>query len=149
MARLSLKFLGAFQTTLDGQPITAFRSNKVQGLLAYLALTSSQAHPREALAALFWPDEPDAVARQNLRQSLYQLRQVLGEAVPPANPLLLVSRASVQFNPASDHALDVKTFLTHLESDQLEQAASLYHGDLLPGFTCDSLPFEPWLGQER
>ena len=102
MARLSLNFLGSFQTTLDGKPITAFRSNKVQGLLAYLAQTTPQAHARDALAALFWPEEPDTVAKQNLRQSLYQLRQVLGEAVPPANPLLLASRANVQFNPASD-----------------------------------------------
>ena len=38
---------------------------------------------REALAALFWPDEPDQVAKQNLRQALYQLRQLLREHAEP------------------------------------------------------------------
>jgi predicted ATPase/DNA-binding SARP family transcriptional activator len=148
MAHLSLTFLGSFQATLGGKPITAFRSAKVQGLLVYLALTNQQPHARDVLAALFWPDEPDAVAKKNLRQSLYQLRQVLGDADPQEMSYLLVTRSTVQFNPASDHALDVMAFLTYLENDQLEQAASLYRGDLVPGFTCDSLPFEEWLRQE-
>ncbi|MCB0025732.1 MAG: bacterial transcriptional activator domain-containing protein, partial [Caldilinea sp.] len=36
-----------------------------------------------------------------------------------------------------------------MEARQLEQAVALYRGDLLPGFTCDSLPFDEWLRQER
>jgi len=114
MPRLLLNFLGSFQTTLDGKPVTAFRSTKVQGLLAYLAQTAAQAHARDALAALFWPDEPETVARQNLRQSLYQLRQVLGESAPGPEAFLLVSRSSVQFNPASSYGLDVRDFLAQL-----------------------------------
>ena len=95
MPRLSLTFLGAFQVVLDGKPVTAFRSNKVAGLLAYLACTLDQPAAREALAALFWPDEPEATARQNLRQSLYQLRQILGETTSPAESFLLISRTTV------------------------------------------------------
>ena len=59
------------------------QSARIQALLAYLALESARAHTREALAALFWPDEPDQVAKQNLRQALYQLRQLLGEQIDP------------------------------------------------------------------
>jgi DNA-binding SARP family transcriptional activator/tetratricopeptide (TPR) repeat protein len=149
MLHLSLTFLGSFQATLAGEPITAFRSAKVQGLLAYLALSHQGPQARDTLAALFWPDEPDAVAKKNLRQSLYQLRQVLGETASREGSHLLATRSTVQFNPASDHALDVDAFLAHLEDDQLEQAISLYQGDLLPGFTCDSLLFEEWLRGER
>ncbi len=101
------------------------------------------------MAALFWPDEPETVAKKNLRQSLYQLRQVLGEAVSQEEPYLLVTRSTIQFNAASDHSLDVADFLDALENDHLEQAVTLYQGDLLPGFTCDSLPFEEWLRVER
>jgi len=72
MARLTLSFLGAFQAAVDGEPLSV-RSARIQALLAYLALESARAHTREALAALFWPDEPDQVAKQNLRQALYQL----------------------------------------------------------------------------
>jgi DNA-binding SARP family transcriptional activator/tetratricopeptide (TPR) repeat protein len=149
MAHLSLTLLGSFQATLDGEPLTGFRSAKVQGLLVYLALTEEQPHAREVLAALFWPEEPEAVARKNLRQSLYQLRQVLGDADPQEMSFLLVSRSAAQFNPDSDHTSDVTGFLGHLGSHELEQAATLYQGELVPGFTCDSLPFEEWLRQER
>ena len=62
---------------------------------------------------------------------------------------LLVTRTTVQFNAASNTALDVIAYLSHLETNQLEQAVALYRGDLLPGFTCDSLPFDEWLRQER
>ncbi|MCQ3977943.1 MAG: hypothetical protein DPW09_31330, partial [Anaerolineae bacterium] len=149
MVHLSLTFFGSFQAALAGKPITAFRSAKVQGLLVYLALTNQQSHSRDVLATLFWPDKPDAIAKKNLRQSLYQLRQILGNTAPWAASYLLVTRSTVQFNAASDHTLDVTAFLAHLENDQLEQAVTLYRGDLLPGFTCDSLPFEEWLRQER
>ncbi len=149
MAHLSLTFLGAFQATLGDKPLTNFRSAKVQGLLVYLALTNQQPHAWEVLAALFWPDEPEAAAKLNLRQSLYRLRQVLGDTDSQQEPHLLVTRSTVQFNAASDHSLDATAFLTYLENDQLEQAVPLYRGELLPGFTCDSLPFEEWLRQER
>lgn len=36
-----------------------------------------------------------------------------------------------------------------MDDGDLETAVSHYHGDLLPGFTCDSLEFENWLRQER
>ncbi len=149
MAHLSLTFLGTFQALLGDQPLTAFRSAKVQGLLIYLALAQLQPQSRDVLAALFWPDEPDTVAKKNLRQSLYQLRQVLGETGAGEASYLLVTRSTAQFSPASDHFLDVRAFLAYVDSDQLEQAAALYQGELVPGFTCDSLPFEEWLREER
>jgi DNA-binding SARP family transcriptional activator/predicted ATPase len=149
MAHLSLTFLGTFQVRLDGKPVTAFRSSKVEGLLVYLALASQQPHGRDVLAALLWPEEPDGVAKKNLRQSLYQLRQVLGESESKEENHLLVTRSTIQFNPAGDHSLDVIDFLTYLEDEQLERAIGLYQGDLLPGFACDSLPFEDWLQAER
>ena len=62
---------------------------------------------------------------------------------------LLVTRTTVQFNAASPYTLDVTAFLAHLAANQPAQAVALYRGDLLPGFTCDSVPFEEWLRQER
>lgn len=149
MSRLVLSFLGTFQVTLDRQPITHFRSANNQGLLVYLALQSERALPREVLIALFWPEAPDAQARNNLRQSLYQLRRLLGDLAESERPYLLVTRQTVQFNPQSDYELDVQQFLAAVEAGDLETAVSTYHGDLLPGFTCDSLEFEDWLRQER
>ena len=157
MKQLTLSFFGAFAARLDDQPITNFRSAKVQGLLIYLALTRQQAHERAVLATLFWPDEPETVANQNLRQSLYRLRQLLGDTIAQEEPHrqiqdrqhLLITRTTVQFNAAGNFTLDVAAYLSHLETNQREQAVALYQGDLLPGFTCDSLPFDAWLRQER
>ena len=149
MAHLSLTFLGSFQATLGDESLTAFRSAKVKALLIFLAMKKEQAQSRDVLAALLWPDETDSVARKNLRQSLYQLRLVLDESASQANSYLERTRSTVHFNPDSDHSLDVTQFLSHVEDEQLEQAVALYRGELLPGFTCDSLPFEEWLREER
>src|SRR3954463_12860039 len=78
-SRLQCHFLGPFQVTLDGKKVTAFRTDKMRALLAYLAIEANRPHRREALAALLWPEQPNVVARQTLRQALFQLRQILGE----------------------------------------------------------------------
>jgi predicted ATPase/DNA-binding SARP family transcriptional activator len=145
MARLTLSFLGTFLVTLDERLLTHFRSDKVKSLLAYLAIEAGQPHLRTKLSTLFWPDEPDSVARQNLRQSLYQLRQLLGEQVDQSPPFLRITRDTVQWNPAAAATLDVTAFLTHLEQHELAEAVALYRGDLLMGLTCGSVPFEEWL----
>ena len=44
----------------DGAPITAFESDKVRALLAYLAVESGRPQRREMLAGLLWPERPDA-----------------------------------------------------------------------------------------
>ena len=36
-----------------------------------------------------------------------------------------------------------------IEAHDLDAAVGHYAGELLPGFTCDSLEFEEWLGLER
>jgi predicted ATPase/DNA-binding SARP family transcriptional activator len=149
MARLEMSFFGAFQLTSQQQPVTNFRSSNTQGLLVYLALQSGRPHAREVLAALFWPEEPAASARNNLRQSLHQLRKLLGDVERPDHPYLLASRQTVQFRAESDYALDVGQFLNAIEAGDLECAVALYCGELLPGFTCDSIEFESWLRQER
>lgn len=149
MSHLRFSFLGACAALLGDAPLVNFRSAKVQGLLIYLALTQHQAHGREELAALFWPDEPERVARHNLRQSLYRLRQLLDQPLSHRQSHLLITRSTVQFHPANTYTLDVTAFRAYLEAEQYEQAIALYRGELLPGFSCDSAPFDAWLREER
>ena len=157
MHELTLSTLGIFQATLDNRPIKNFRSVKIQGMLIYLALTPRLAHSRAELATLLWPEESERAAKQNLRISLHRLRQLLGdtdlpEATSPqaqSEPYLLVTRATVQFNPNSPLRLDAAAFLGALAAEAWESAASLYQGELLPGFSCDSPAFEAWLRTER
>ena len=105
--------------------------------------------PREVLATLLWPEKPENEARNNLRQAIYQLRKILGDLDKAGDPYLLVTRQTVQFNAESDFTLDVHEFIQTIDTEDLETAVSLYHGELLPGFSCDSVQFEDWLVQER
>lgn len=106
MARLSLSFLGPFQARLDGRLVAGFESNKVRALLAYLAVESARPHARELVAALLWPDHHNHSALNSLRSALANLRGVIGDRYADP-PFLLITRDTVQFNPAADYHLDV------------------------------------------
>jgi len=166
MTRLSLTLLGAFQATLNGEPVTGFESDKVRALLAYLALETDRPHRRDALAELFWPDRPQGIARTSLRQALANLRKVIGDREAAhteggAPPFLLVSRAELQFNPDSAHWVDVDHFRQRLAACEthghppsqvcpdclppLTEAVALYRDDFMAGFTLpDSRSFDEW-----
>jgi len=154
MCRLSLSCLGPFQVSLDGQPVTTFKSVKVRALLVYLAVEADHPHPREVLAGLLWPDWPDRDALANLRYTLSDLRQAIGdrEASPP---FLLISRDTLQLNPVGDHWVDAAAFPKLTETDDLarmEEGVALYQGSFLEGFSVgDSAAFEEWalLTRER
>lgn len=160
MAVLNLRFFGPFQVTRAARPITTFESDKGRALLTYLAVEAAQAHPRHALTALLWPDYTETSARGSLRQALYQLRQAIGdeESTPP---YLLITRQTLQFNPAAPSQCDVTAFISCLQHcashahpqlaqcpaclAQLRQAVDLYQGEFLAGFAiADSVPFEEW-----
>src|SRR5262245_23191783 len=147
MTRLRLNLLGGFEVRLDsGLPVT-FRTQKAQALLAYLALPLGRAHLRDKLAALLWGAMRAEQARTSLRQALYELRRNLGDAAGAprtAGPAGWLEATAVE--------LDVTTF-TRLAGEEtpasLDEAALLYRGDLLEGFSVDEEPFETWLMEER
>jgi DNA-binding SARP family transcriptional activator len=146
MAALTLALLGPPQVARADGGAVAFRSRKHLALLAYLAV-EQHSHSRDTLLGLLWPEAPEDAARNNLRVALADLRRLLGE---PDTPFLLASRHSVQFAPASDHALDVAAFSALLAEcrahahdapasceacmARLAQAVELYRGDFLTGF---------------
>lgn len=151
MTRLSIHLLGQLLVLLDGEPVTSFESDKVRALLAYLAVESDRPHRREALVGLLWPDRSEQAALNNLRGALSNLRSAIHDHAA-APPFLLVTRQTIQFNPESDHWLDVSV-LAPLTSGReaarsvqaLEEAVSLYRGPFLEGFTVrDSEAFEEW-----
>lgn len=154
MSCLSIHTLGAFHVILDGEPVTAFESNKVRALLVYLAVETGRPHSRDTLIGFLWPDQPEHAARRNLSQALFNLRQVIGdEQADP--PFLCVTRHTVQFNHGSAHWLDVAEFENQvgqstgqdasLAATHLRSAAGLYQGEFLAGFFVDdSLPFSEW-----
>src|SRR5215510_6768739 len=83
MTRLTVSLLGGFQVRLESGAAIALPTRKAQALLAYLALPPGQAHPRDKLASLLWPDTRPGAARNALRQTLFVVRKALGPAESP------------------------------------------------------------------
>lgn len=155
MTRVEIALLGPFQVRVEGTPAEGLTSEKIQALLAYLALESGRPHTREALAALLWPEHSGRKGLQNLRQSLSRLQRAV--ALPD---LLLVTRQTIQFNAESDIRLDTAVFNEasgfcrqhHHRNlyrcrrcgEKLELGTAVYRGDFLEGVTAGSLAFEEW-----
>ncbi len=161
MSALRIRLLGTFQVALDERPLHAFRSDKTRALLAYLAVESDRPHRREALADLLWPNHGRADGLTNLRQTVFRLRQCLASDRSGA-PFLLVATHDVQFNPASDHWLDVAELnaradlhrrhhpAEELACDEclasLAAAVALYRGPFLAGLSPHiGVDFDNWL----
>src|ERR1700746_1279252 len=73
-----LMLLGRFDVSGPGASVE-LSNKKLAGLLAYLACTAPVPQPREKLATLLWGSHFETQARQNLRQSLFRLRRILGQ----------------------------------------------------------------------
>lgn len=149
MAHLEISLLGPIQVTLDGQPITGFKSNKVRALLAYLVVEADKPHRRETLAGLLWPDWSEREALGNLRYTLSDLRRAINDrAADP--PFLIISRDSIQFNTGSNYCLDIATLTQSFEAksapiEEQEKALDLYRGSFLEGFSVNDSPaFDNW-----
>ena len=79
MPTLKICLFGTVTASIDDTPI-AFATNKVRALLSYLAAEQTQAHDRNYLAGLLWPDILQKSARNNLRQALSHLRRAVGDS---------------------------------------------------------------------
>ena len=73
MSALEVSLLGPLEITVDGKPIEVV-SNYVRALLCFLVIEKHRPHRREALAEMFWPEKPEGVARNSLKQALSNLR---------------------------------------------------------------------------
>ncbi len=165
MSRLVISLLGDFAVALDGRPVTAFESDQVRALLAYLAAAPGRPYPRATLADLLWPNYPDAAARANLRHALSRLRHALADH-DAAEPLLLADARVVGLNPAASIRVDLADFEALVAAcaahshpspescavcaGRLREAAALYGGPLLAQTPLSRSPvFEEWLLARR
>ncbi len=153
MPTLHLRLLGDFSLLYNDRQVTSLNTLRLQSLLAYLVLHRDVPQQRQHLAFLFWPDTTEAQARNNLRQLLHQLRQ----AFPAVKHFLSADTHTLRWHTVTPFHLDIAEFeqtlnladaaiqrndLHELQA-ALEQADSLYRGELLPG--C----YDEWILPER
>lgn len=146
---LKILVFGAPQISLHDAVVGSFESRTADALLFYLALTN-EAHSRETLAELFWPDRTQSQSLSNLRTVLHRLRRTLAD-------YLTISRTTVALNQNANIQIDAQIlddalkqhddeFLTATTVEQLEGALALYRAPLLDGFYITESPaFENWM----
>src|SRR5215211_3967535 len=151
--RLAIQLLGTPQFQLDDVPIAASR-RAVIALLAYLAVSDlehpGQRYARESLAVLLWSDYEQAKALGNLRHTLWEVTQFIGEG------WIITEHETVYLNAQAEIVLDMAQFRSLLsqaagQSDPaerislLKEAAGLYRDDFLSGFSLkEGANFNEW-----
>jgi adenylate cyclase len=112
-------------------------------LLALLAASPSGRISRDKLAAYLWSDVAPEHARDLLVDSVYALRKALGKEV-------LLTRGQELCLNTEIIATDVGAFLAALECGDYAEAAALYTGPFLDGFSVRGAPpFEHWAESQR
>jgi DNA-binding SARP family transcriptional activator/tetratricopeptide (TPR) repeat protein len=137
-ARLEVRLLGAVEVVLDGRRLGAFNSLRLQRFLALIALRRDLQH-RSRLAFELWPDSDERQARTNLRKLLHDLRHSL----PDVGEFVEIDDEIVRWIPTGPSEVDVLRFRDAVAAGDLELAARLYSGDLLPA--C----YDDWVLDER
>jgi predicted ATPase/DNA-binding SARP family transcriptional activator/class 3 adenylate cyclase len=147
-----IELLGWLRAVCGDQIVSRFRRQKTGALFAYLAYYLHRSHPRDALVEMLWPERDPEAGRRDLRVALSSLRRQLEPPGVPPGAVLITDRACVQLNPAAC-TTDVAAFEIALQAasraggteclQRLEEAVTLYRGELLPGY------FEEWLLLER
>lgn len=157
-----IELLGQFRVLSAQRELTKFRRRKAGELLAYLAYFG-QGASREQLIDLLWPDADRKQGQNRLRATLSDLRKDLREALglssAAVNAVILANHGDrVQLNPVAI-TTDVQEFKVWVKQaaeaatvDEtiaaLQQAISLYRGELLPAYN-HSESYDRWLGGAR
>ena len=152
---LDVRLFGKFSVQRGERECQGFDGSKVQELFCYLLMHRDRPHPREALAALLWGDNPTQKSKKYLRQTLWQFQNALGSR--SGEGALLVEPDWVRLDSRPEIRLDVAAFEHALAETQgaaceelsdgqvrlLREAVELYRGDLLEGW------YQDWCLYER
>ena len=146
MIELTLLGLHTLRDT-DGRELGSLMAQpKRFALLAYLAIAGGDGyHRRDSLAAMFWPDLDQFAARRALRNTLYHLREAIGDAA-----LIARGDEALAIDPTR-LTCDVTKLETAVSEGRFEEAVDYFRGELLAGihFANAGEAFEEWLVRER
>lgn len=132
--------------SLSGDPAAGPFSDarrKPLGMLALLAGAGERGLTREKVAAYLWPEGDMDRVRGVLKQTIYTVRQELGE------PELIQGSTELRLN-CDLLDTDLWQFERAHAAGDLEAAAALYQGVFLDGFHLSDAPgFERWVDEQR
>jgi len=140
-AQLSVQTFGTFRCHLDRQPITAqrWRTQRTIELFLLLLTHTQMSHGRDYLCDTLWPDLTHEAAHNNLRVSLFRLKQVFH---PYLTDVVLATSTTISLHFPDDAHIDVDIFAQAVRRSRqlhdekallpvLRQAVNIYHGEFL------------------
>jgi len=141
-----MQVLGSFRLTDAAGAEIALPGKLDPALLAYLALNQGRRNPRSSLQTLLWAARADPP--HSLSESLKNLRKVLGDTdgrviAHKSDPV------AMDFRAMAVDALMFEDLAKQDSREALEQAETIYGGELLEGFDIHTEEFEEWLAAER
>ncbi|MGJ4890941.1 alpha/beta fold hydrolase [Bradyrhizobium sp. HKCCYLR20261] len=137
MVQFRVQTFGFPELQRDGRPCP-LALRKGVALLVYLAETKGPVG-RDSVAAMFWPETPDDVARARLRRLLHRIQLTLGDGC------LAVDRSTIKWAASAMPEVDSAQFEAACDAGDFEQACRLYTHDFLDGFTAGDCPqFDEW-----
>ena len=142
MPALQMRLFGPPTVLIDGQPMPRLKTRKGLWLLALLALRANRDVDRNWLAGTLWPDADESTSLTYLRQTLTDLRKVLG---PASDCIKSTGFRSLRLDLEGGDC-DVSQFdvlIAEGNPESYDGAIGLYSGPLLEGCT------EEWVFQER
>src|SRR5437660_12407977 len=96
-----IALFGGLRAQRKDQLISRFKTQKVASLFAYLAFHLRQAHSREILIELLWPESDAATLRNSLSVALSSLRNQFEPPGVVQGTVIRADRVSVGLNPAT------------------------------------------------
>jgi DNA-binding SARP family transcriptional activator len=155
MATLRVYALGRLCVSYDQSPLH-FPAKKPQDLLCLLLLHAGETLERDLISEWLWPMHPPGKARRSLSTALWRLRQTLEYPTGPTQPHLRSEHTTLAFDTTTPYWFDVEAFeqqsafgltgslpCSEAHRQALEEAVTLYRGDLLEG--C----YDDWCLAER
>ena len=154
---LTLTLFGTGSARYREQLLDGFPLQQTYLLLCYLLLNRHYPVNREVLASVFWEEHPTAASKKLLSKTLWRLRSAFKTANLPVEKYLAITPDSISFLHSTEYYLDIEVFedivlrykplngkkLLSAQAEELEEAVSLYSGDLLEGVYLD------WVLSER
>ena len=142
--KFRLSLLGRFELSGPDGPLD-LPHKKLAALLAYLACSAPNPQPRERLATVLWGSYFETQARQNLRQALFRLRQILGRDVLSSDG----EKVFLVPGTVDCDAINLKALMREGSRDSLAAVIDLYKDRLLADVTVTEAAGADWLGDER
>lgn len=139
MRLLSIRLLGEFSAVDRHGNALSIGSRRTQALLVWLALHLDRETPIADFATLFFDDA--VVLARDLQ---YALRYAPADLLVGDGLALRLNRQVVEVD-----ALQFEDLATTGTTGALREAADLYRGNLLDGFSAEIAGFDEWLAGER